>query len=286
MKKILMPTDFSVPAENAAQYALQLAKVLKADLLLCNAYRVPENAPMAAQVAWPLLDSSEIKREVTNDLDAFVEALSDKSSEADEYSPQLTCESAEGSVCEVVADLVKKRSIDLVVMGMAGAGALTQVVLGSNSREMIEKADFPLLLVPYEAGFKKIRKIAFATDLNKSDLTPLQSLVDFATLLNAELVIVHITSKEVNPNDKLQHKIDAFFSEVASKVNFSRIKYEYVWNIDVDNGLEWISAQRNIDLVAMSHHRHNILYRIFGGSHTQKLSRHIKIPLMVFPAQE
>ena len=284
MKKILMPTDFSVPAENAAQYALQLAKALKANVILCNAYKLPAEAPMAAQVAWPLVDSSQIEREVSGDLDNMVKELSEVVCAADQYCPELGYESGKGSVCEVVSALVKKRKIDLVVMGMAGAGSVTQLVLGSNTREMIETADFPLLLVPYEAVFKKIRKIVFATDLGKDELEPLRALSLFASVLKAELVIVHITSKEIDPEGKLRHEIDDFFQEVISKVNFSGIKYEYVWNIDVDNGLDWIAAQKDVDMVAMAHNRHHLLYRMFIGSHTQKLSRHIKIPLLVLPA--
>lgn len=287
MKNILMPTDFSVPAENAAQYALQLAKALKADVLLCNAYKVPAKAPMAAQVAWPLMDATEIEQEVTNELDKLVKDLSDPSCATAEpaFCPVVTYESREGTVTEVVKALAKKRKTDLVVMGMAGAGGLTQFVLGSNSREMIENAAFPLLLVPYEASFKPIRKIAFATDLSDNDLRPLQVLIDFAAALNSEITIVHITNKELHPKDKLQLKIDNFLKAVAeNNTNFSKVKYEYVWNIDIDNGLDWIAGQKDLDLMAMCHHKHHMIEKIFKGSHTQKLSRHIKIPLLVFPS--
>lgn len=282
-----MPTDFSVPAENAAKYALQLAKALRADVMLCNAYKVPAEAPMAAQVAWPLVDSSQIEQEVSGDLDKMVRELSEGTCVigADEYCPLLSYESAKGDVCEVVSSMVSKRNIDLVVMGMAGAGSVTQFVLGSNSREMIEKAGFPLLLVPYEASFKKIRKIVFATDLSDDELKPLHALTRIAALLEAEVVIVHVTNKEVKPQEKLQQEIDEFLRNVASRVNFSGIKYEYVWNIDVDNGLDWVSEQKDVDIIAMAHHRHHLLYRMFIGSHTQKLSRHTKIPLLIFPAQ-
>lgn len=283
-----MPTDFSVPAENAAHYALQLAKVLKADMILCNAYRVPAEAPMAAQVAWPLVDSSQVEWEVSGDLDNMVRELSEGActTEADQYCPELSYESAKGSVCEVVSALVKKRKIDLVVMGMAGAGIVTQLVLGSNNREMIEKADFPLLLVPYEAAFKKIRKIVFASDLDDDELEALEELTRIAAILNAGVVIVHVTNKEVTSRGKVQKKIEDFLEKICLRVDYPGIKYEYVWNIDVDNGLDWVSEQKDVDIVAMAHHQHNLLYKLFVGSHTHKLSRHTKIPVLIFPAHK
>lgn len=285
MKKILIPTDFSVPAENAGHYALALAKKLKADVMICNAFKVPDEAPMSSQVAWPLMDYAASKKEVTSDLDIWIKLLSDKdcSVEEDEYCPDLTYESGVGNVCDVVSSLVKKEKAELVVMGMAGAGGLTQFVLGSNSKKMIEEADVPLLLVPFEAEFKNIRRIAFATDLNMDDVPVLQFIVDLALPLNAEITIVHITNKEVDPLDKIQRKIDAFFNKIVSANNLPGIKYEYVWNIDIDNGLDWIAEQADLDMMAITHHRHNFLARIFKGSHTQRLSRHTKIPLLVFP---
>lgn len=284
MKTILVPTDFSVPAENAARYAVALAKKIKADIVLFNAFKVPSEAPMAAQVAWPLIDYSEIKQDVTNDLDACVKLLSDPSCLVEEeYCPGLTYESSLGSVSEGINSIVKQKKIEMVVMGMSGANGLTQFILGSNSGAMIDKTSVPLLLVPFEAELKSIRKIAFATDLALSDITALKFLASLASPLNATLTIVHVTNKEVDPKGDIQKKIDAFINSVALNVKYPGIKYEYVWNIYVDDGLNWIAEEDDLDMMAISHERHSLINKIFKGSHTHKLSRHTKIPLLVFP---
>ncbi|NRF37691.1 universal stress protein [Pedobacter foliorum] len=285
MKKILIPTDFSVPAENAARYGLELAKVLKADVLLCNAIKVPAQAPMAAQVAWPLMDYADLKKEISGDLDELVKTLTGSCFSEEQYCPTVTYETSIGEVYEVVSTLVKEKKIEMVVMGIAGAGGLTQFVLGSNSKEMIEKAEIPLLLVPFEANFKQIRKIAFATDFDDQDIASLQFIAKFAASFDAKVIIVHITNKEVAADGKMQSKIDAFLSRVTMDVNYPHIKFEYVWNIDIDNGLEWVAEQKELDMIAIGHRRHNLLERLFKGSHTQKLSRHTKIPLLVFSQQ-
>ena len=285
MKKILIPTDFSVPAENAAHYGLELAKVLKADVLVCNAVKVPADVPMAAQLAWPLMDYADLKNEVSGDLDAMVKTLINTCSSEEPYCPELTYETSPGTVCEVVSELVKGRKIDLAVMGIAGAGGLTQFMLGSNSKEMIEKAEIPLLLVPYEANFKKLRKIAFATDFDDQDIASLQFIAELAAPFDAGIIIVHITNKEIRPGSALQAKIHAFIERIAREVVYPQIRFEYVWNIDTDNGLEWVAEQKVLDMIAIGHRRHNLLERIFKGSHTQKLSRHTKIPLLIFSQQ-
>ncbi len=287
MKKILIATDFSVPAENAARYALTLAKKLKADILLCNAFKVPAEAPMASQVAWPLMDYGELKQQATSELDSLVKTLSDQACSVveDDYCPNISYQSGVGGVCEVVSSFVETEKIDFIVMGIAGAGGLIQLILGSNTKEMIEKTRVPLLLVPFEAIYTGIKKIAFATDLNTEDLPAIQFVMDLAKKLDAAVTIVHVTNKEVDPTGKTQHFIDNFVDKMASSVNFSTVNYEYVWNIDIDSGLKWIGNEEDLGLMAITHHKHNLLTKMFKGSHTQKLSRHIKTPLLVFPSK-
>ncbi|SFA45557.1 Universal stress protein family protein [Pedobacter suwonensis] len=49
MKTILALTDFSESAENASRYAYELAKRVKAHLMLCNAITVPLSQPIPAE---------------------------------------------------------------------------------------------------------------------------------------------------------------------------------------------------------------------------------------------
>lgn len=288
MKRILIPTDFSVPAENAAKYGVELAKSLKADVWLCNAFKLPAEAPMAAQVVWPLMDSYSIKEGVTTDLDALVKTLSDPdcSVENTGYCPQISYESGAGSVCDVVTALVKEKKIDFVVMGVAGASGLIQFILGSNTKEMIEKSDFPILLIPYDANYKAILKIGFATDLNKDALEALQFIVDFAAPLEAEIVLIHVAANNVNFTEEFSHKKKEFFNDVVSKTKYSKIRFEYLWDKEIDNGLDWMASEMGLDVLSIAHKSHNFLAKIFKGSHTQKLSRHTKIPMLIFPPSE
>ena len=54
MKTILVLTDFSINADYVAHYALKLAQKIKANLLLCNIYQVPEGEEKTDGKAWPM----------------------------------------------------------------------------------------------------------------------------------------------------------------------------------------------------------------------------------------
>lgn len=286
MKKILIPTDFSPPAENAARYAVALAAINKASILICNAISVPSEAPMASRVAWPLMDYATLKQQSDSELDLLVRSLEGSPGDGsqDSFIPDLRFESYRGTVLDVVSLLVKKQKIDLVVMGMAGAGALTQLILGSNSRLMIEKAKFPVLYIPFEASFKPIKTIAFATDLGLEDIPAIKEMLKLIPGGYTRIRLVHITEKEIIEKSKSQARIDKFLNQIKKSIKGANVAYEYVWNIDIDNGLEWIAEQPDIDMVAMVHKHHSFLSGLFKGSHVQKFSRNTRIPLLVLPS--
>lgn len=280
MKKILVPTDFSQPAHNAASYAINLAKGIKANVELCHAMMVPAEAPMAAQVAWPLENYASIKKQATYELKFLANKLAgeEKILEGDNESPEITYSSEVGSVGEIVKDMVDSQSINLVVMGMAGASHLTRFLLGSNSLDIINKASFPVLLIPKNAAFNGIKKIAFATDLSIQDIEVIHSLAGLARQFNAEILITHVATEKAD-----QQKIDAFLSEVTCKINYHRIYYRDIKDKSINTGLSWLTQHAQIDMLVMVHRQHNFFYSLFKSSHTQQLARHIHIPLLVYP---
>jgi len=286
MKTLLVPTDFSQTADNAASYAIQLAQVLKADVKLCNAIKVPAESFLADTVVWPLEDYASLKENVTCDLKIATTRLQQELQESigDHTFPRIDFISEVGSVTDVVKNMVETERIPLVVMGMSGAGALSKLFLGSNSIDLIEKADFPLLLIPGDVKYKAIQKIAFATDFNPHDVGIVCSLVTFARNFNAEIMIAHIADEKY---DSAEHekKAQNFLSDITSKANYDKIYYRPVKSMDVVHGLDWICQHSYSDMIVMTHGNHSVLDAFFNGSYTKKLARHVNIPLLVYPKQ-
>lgn len=287
MKDILVPTDFSAAAENAAHYAIALAKVIKANVTLVNAYKVPAEAPMAAQVAWPLIEENDLEAEANGSLAEFIDKVCKSTCEdTDQYCPALNFESAKGELVEVVREVVDRKKSDLVIMGTVGAGQLMQWALGSQSKKMIDEANFPVLYVPFAVRYKKIKRIAFTTDLSEDDLLPLQFLCRLAKVLDAEIHVYHITSFEANRVEEEKGMEKAYFSNVVSQIDYPAIKFENIWHSDVHQGLNWIRNSEGVDLMAMVHRQHTLLDKLLNGSYAHKLSRFTQVPLLIFQPYE
>ncbi len=282
MKTILVPTDLSVAADNAAKYAVQLAEIMRADVKLCNAITVPTDSVFANAVVWPLENYDSLKESMDNELvDACNRLASEENENVGKHTfPRINSISKPGDVTEVVSEIVKAEQIPLVVMGLSGAGALNRFFLGSNTEKMMECASFPLLLIPLGVSFKKIRKIAFATDFNQHDQETLHSVLSFARNFDAEVMIAHIADEVDAEHQKI---VDGFLSDITCKANYDKIYYRHVKSVDVEEGLKWICDQSFADMIVMSHGQHGFIDSFFSGSYTKKLARHVNIPLLVYP---
>jgi nucleotide-binding universal stress UspA family protein len=71
MRTILVATDYSKPARNAAFYALHLANALKANIDLCHAFGLPIESPMLGQIAWSVYEYPDLYEENTKELKSW-----------------------------------------------------------------------------------------------------------------------------------------------------------------------------------------------------------------------
>jgi nucleotide-binding universal stress UspA family protein len=285
MKTILIPTDFSPAAYTAARYAIHLAKKFNAAIELCTAIKVPAESVMAAQVAWPLDDYDSLKKDAETEFEYLVDKLTqEEQAIANEspFHPTFTCYNDRGEVTDYVIDLVDEHKVNIVVMGMSGAGSFSRFYLGSNSKEMIERANFALLLIPLNVNYKEIKKISFATDLSSQDIEILTSLAYFARPFNAEILITHVIQEnDISPDE--QKKIDDFLSNVTCKVNYPNIYYRSIQSSGINEGLNWLIENGHIDIMAMVHRQETFFTKLLKSSHTQQLAKSIHVPLLVFP---
>lgn len=281
----LVPTDFSPSAMNAAEYALQLAKYLEANLTLCNAFFLPTAIPAADYISLPQYDYETLKEENEKALEAVAKELRIKDhslSRIDSFHPSLTCLAEQGGVVDIISKIAEKKKVSMAVMGMTGAGALSRVLLGSISRSLIDHAKFPLMLIPSDFSFRKISKIAFASTLCKEDVGVVHSIAGLARYFNADLLIAHVSADE--DTAVVEHQAQSFLNEVTCKINYDRVYIRYIKASDVDQGISWLSAHGQIDMLVMVHHPRSLFERIFNGSHTHAEAEHLNVPLLVLPA--
>jgi len=285
MKTIAVLTDFSARAEHAGKYALQLAKKIKANVLLYNSFLVPVDVPMAAPIAWPVVDYDDIKKDTEKALALLAKKLEKELKEnhlSGTFLPSISWQCEEGAVSNNIPLLEEDRKIVLFVMATHGANEISAFMFGNNCRNVIDAATIPVLVVPDNSTISDITKLVFATDVTFSDVQYIRALAGLAKQLSAEITITN-----VNPDNPLDSEHDAavrlFMNDVENDVNYKQISYQSVSNYSVKKGLDWLMENIRFDMLVMVHRKSSFFEMIFKPSITKKIADRTAIPLLVYP---
>jgi nucleotide-binding universal stress UspA family protein len=283
MKTFVISTDFSSVATHAAKYGYQLAKEVKADIILCNAVIVPAEVPQAGIVAWPMEEYNVLMEESNDELKKLKEQLEQYRIE-NSFQPPIKIINESGIHADVVNSVCQEHQAELVIMGTHASSGASHFIFGDHTRKMIDSTTAPLLVVPPGAKPGPVKKIAFATDFEKpeEDLKAIYNLLPLARLLNAEILITNVYNEEYHA-PKSQEWVAQFMTDLSNKANYPHIYYRVVKNTNAESGLEWLCEHGQVDMLAMVHRHHNFFDNLFNGSHTKKIADKIALPLLVIP---
>jgi nucleotide-binding universal stress UspA family protein len=142
MKTILAPVDFSPATATVVAQATALARLLPARLVLLSVVQAPvivsEFTPMMGNTA-EFVDAAQqssaerlqkLQRELPTDLLAVV------------------TETVTGLAAEAIADAARRFAADYIVMGSHGHTAFYDLVIGSTTHGVIQRAKCPVVIVP------------------------------------------------------------------------------------------------------------------------------------------
>ena len=261
-----------------------MAKKLKANVILFNAFTIPVDTPQAALVMWPMYEHGEMTQSCDEYLNALKEHLEVMGTTG--FIPGIQCIGKAGSMGETIGDVMAEHEIGLVVMGTHGGSGLSGLLLGNHARHMIDGTKYPLLLIPPYDNLRPVKKIAFASDYKNlnEDLDSIYELVEMAKSLNADIVLSFVSDEKTHTAEFEKYLKDLLV-ELGNKADYSHIYYRLIKSGSVEGGLEWLCEHGGIDMLAMVHRPHSFTNQLIKGSHTKKMADRITLPLLVFPAK-
>lgn len=268
---ILVPTDFSKPSKVAVLYAAQLAKKTGAELAIASV--VYGQASSRAMMVSQKLDT-EMKNIARSEMEELTKEVRSKV----KGKLEITNHVLSGfPVTQVIQRFVKKKEIDLIVMGTRGATGLQKVLIGSNAAAMIQSSSVPVIIVPHNATFKGFKKIVYTTDLNHME-EELATVTDFAKLFNARIEVLHVIP-EAEPTDLNAKQIK---SDLIKKMKYEKISFYLSKNDTVPEAIDNFMIDRKADMLIMFTHKLSFFEKLFSTSVTRKLAFHSYIPMLTF----
>jgi len=142
IRKILLPTDFSSVSEEAAAYALTLARQNKAGLYVLH---VVDTSHEAAGFYLPHLSYGKLDKELRT---VAAEMLAKFTAKVFSGYKALEKHVLAGEPSKEILKVIKSGQIDLVVMGTYGKEGIDRFFFGSTTERVMRKAGCPVLVIP------------------------------------------------------------------------------------------------------------------------------------------
>ncbi len=272
MKTILVPIDFSECSRNSALYAMELAKLMKAKILLFHAYHLPiynEDNPKI------LFTETEIQESSNFQLDRLKLELREGSPE--NKTVPIDCLSTAGNPVEEIRFQADTRKADLLVMGVPEESKIRRTFFGSVTTTVLKRTKRPIIIVPQKATFKPLKKIAFAYDyLEAIGKSTMDELKLFLKLFNANLYVINVE----RPQERFT--VQKAYSRGHLEQELTEVDHSLVFpsNEDIVSGILDFDDRHQVDMLVMIPRRHNFLHKILHSSKTEKVAFMSHIPLL------
>lgn len=268
MKVFFVPTDFSANAEKALNYAVQLAKLAKGEIVLYHA--VPPDQ-LGDSVREAKLTMQEIATKIYE-----AEAI------------RTTVRAEEGLTISGIVAAIEAAGATLVVMGTLGNSGFKEKVFGSNTAALLGKTDVPMLVIPLMAEWKLPSKILVAINKFEADTTILDPVFELAGICGASVQLATFTDTDddyVEDFVENEMKIARYRDMLKKKYPGSAIHAVHLAGKHFRDSLENWVENNAIDVLVMLTHKRNVIESIFNHSVTRKMTYHTDIPLLGIPVE-
>lgn len=268
MKTILAPTDFSEASENAVNYAAEVAKFARAKLVIFHGYSVPIPVSEVPVVTIPF---EELEKANMDQLKAL-----DKKLKAKHTNLETELITKPGFVVDEITTLLDKKKIDLVIMGLTGAGR-TAALLGSNTTSVMKKSPKPVLGIPQHAKFKKPHHIALACDYKS--IVPdhvVNSFKEFVKLFGSKVLVFDVLKKAELVS----------YQKAAAEVNLENSLGNMDHSLyfpsgdDLPEEVNEFVERNNVDILTVMPHNYTFISGLFHHSSAKKIALHTHVPIL------
>ena len=270
METILIATDFSSAARNATIYGFELARSIKAKVILFTSYHMPAGFPENTVNLSP----RELERKSYQLLLQEAESLDPRRTVA------LATESKEGQATEAIIAAAAENNVSHIVVGMKDRGKQVRKFFGSTVTDLCKKTGIPVIVVPAEASFTQPEAIALASDItSREDAYILDPIKKLAEYFASKVFVVRVINKSMDEDAEREmraERLEWFLTDIHPSFEF--IKAE-----NVVRGLNSFVKERSINMVVVIPHEHTLFERLFVRSVTKDLIFKCKVPLLILP---
>lgn len=272
MRYVIISTDFSVPASNAMNYGINMAKDIGAAVVLFHAYQMPLTATEAT-VVMSTASVNELKKEAENRLSELKEQIEKNSL----WSVKVFTEIRMGNTADQLESVCRETEPFAVIMGSKSHSAFHRVLFGSTTLAAIRHLNCPVIAVPAGKEYRSIKKIGFASDFHHVvKTTPMPFLREMLNIFGAEL---HVLNVDLHNKSHAPEKHEQM-SHMQALLKDMHPKYHFIEHASIEEGINEFADQNGLDLLITIPKKHNIIDSIFQKSSSKQIVFESHVPVM------
>ncbi|MCS6820501.1 MAG: universal stress protein [Microscillaceae bacterium] len=274
MKRILVPTDFSVFAQNALHVAAHIVRKTNGEIFLLNVNEVSsQNAPLAGFYIDKTVEEQYLQLLTASVQRALDEIL--KSPELADVKINTLIEV--GSLTSKINEVAQRIEADLIVMGTKGASGLEEVLVGSNTERVVRTASVPVLTINQAVEKGAFHKIAFATTLKSDQLVGFKRLAEFQKIFNSKVFLLYLNNPAGFSNDQ---EMQARYQELVKESGLENTELVTSSTLDEQQAIMRFADEIDADLIVMATHQRQGLWHFLVGSLTEDVVNHSHKPVL------
>tara|TARA_R110001583_G_scaffold14209_8_gene59755 strand:- start:3663 stop:4520 length:858 start_codon:yes stop_codon:yes gene_type:complete len=274
MRKILIPTDFSVNAMNAIHYALELFKYEISVFYIMHVYEDEIYADETLLTRDNLENTTKIVANNSNKkLTAILKKIKSISPNP-RFSYRLI--SAKSSLIDEVDKIVDEENIDIIVMGTRGKTNDRNLTFGTHTLQVLKYVECPVLAIPENYKYSQPKHILFPTDyLIPYKRRELKLLCGMSSPFRAKIDVIYISKTNILSMRQEDNKEFIRATLCKNEINFITINKK-----DVSEAITTYIKENRTDMLVMVNTRHSHLEHILFQSKLDKISLSINIPFL------
>jgi len=268
MSNILVATDFSGVADNATQYACDMARDLHASVTIMHSFIIPVTFSDTPMPVMPVDEGRQIAEDRMQELVAKLQSAYE--------GLEIHGKIMYGEIVDCIEEYTEDTKPWIIVVGNSGSGD-TALWLGSNVLSALKNLKHTVMAIPPESTYRKPEKVCFACDYKHiTDHLQTGALLNLVAETGAQLHVLNVdyNNKGYAPDDALES------TELHSALKAANPVYHYVEQENIEAGIESFITANQMDWLVIAPHKHSFFEGLFHKSHTKAIMKMVHIPLI------
>jgi len=287
---VLIPVDFSSYSLKAALVGFDIAEKLGSKMVLYHSSPNPEflTIPYSDVIVYDsalFLNYEMTEKETNKKFEDFLNKLTPliDNHRWKKAKPEYIVKVGEAE--DDILSYIQIHPPKLIVMGIRGGDAQSGDLIGSTTAAVIFNAKVPVLAIPEKTPdnwLQNFKKIVYATNFEASDFIAIDRLLKLMAPFETKVICLHVD--QGNKTNLNEARLEGLKEALCEKYPGAAFECSLIHNKNLPEAIDHFIQENQIDVLALTTHRRNLLTRLFNPSIARKMVLHSQTPLLIFHA--